>query len=126
MQRLPLPALSQAAAYRPGPQTQPFARSEDAWMWTMAALTARREGARYSANKGRVARPCDPDDVVKCLDGLYRERRIDLAHARVLRVWGERQIAPSPAIAAERQDHRLWTEALERLEWKLRIKGIVG
>ncbi|HVY16151.1 MAG TPA: hypothetical protein VHB27_13080 [Rhodopila sp.] len=104
----------------------PFASGEEAWLWTMAALIARREGARYSANKGLVSRPCDPDDVVKCLDQLYRQRRIDLGHARVLRAWGERQVAPSPSIHVERRDHQLWTEALQRLEWPLRMKGIVG
>ncbi len=108
------------------PRTQTFDNAEAAWLWTMAALIARREGARYTANKGAVARPCDPDDVVKCLDGLYRQRRIDLAHARVLRIWGERQMPPSVAVAAERRDHQLWHEALERLEWPLRVKGIVG
>jgi hypothetical protein len=92
----------------------------------MAALTARREGARYSANKGRLSRPCEPDDVVRCLDGLYRQQRIELAHARILRIWGERQMAPSVTVAAERNDNRLWVEALERLEWPLRVKGIVA
>jgi len=106
--------------------TQPFRSAEEAWLWTMAALIARREGARYSAGKGLIGRPCDPDDVVKCLDILYRQRRIDLAHARILRIWGERQITPSTAVAAERNDRRLWIEALERLEWPLRVKGIVG
>jgi hypothetical protein len=110
---------------RSGPPTQPFGSAQEAWLWTMAALIARREGARYSAGKGLVIRPCEPDDVVKCLDGLYRQRRIDLAHARILRIWGERQMAPSLAIVAERHDHRLWKEALERLEWPLRVKGIV-
>jgi hypothetical protein len=111
---------------RSGPPTQPFGSAQEAWLWTMAALIARREGARYSAGKGLVTRPCEPDDVVKCLDGLYRQRRVDLAHARILRIWGERQMAPSLAIAAECHDHRLWKEALERLEWPLRIKGIVA
>ena len=92
----------------------------------MAALIARREGARYSAGKGLIGRPCDPDDVVKCLDTLYRQRRVDLAHARILRIWGERQITPSMTVAAERKDRRLWMEALERLEWPLRVKGIVA
>jgi hypothetical protein len=109
----------------PNPPTQPFFNAEHAWLWTMAALTARREGARFTANKGAVTRPCDPDDVVKCLDTLYRQKRIDLAHARALRVWGERQMPPSPVVAAERQDRKLWIEALERLEWPLRVKGIV-
>ena len=105
---------------------EPFRDAEEAWLWTMAALMARREGARFSANQGRVARPCEPDDVLKCLDGLYRQRRIDLVHARVLRVWGERQAAPNRAFPSERCDWRLWREALERLEWPLRIKGIVN
>ena len=107
------------------PQAQAFDNAEHAWLWTMAALIARREGARYTANKGAVPRPCDPDDVVKCLDTLYRQGRIDLCHARVLRIWGERQMPPSPAVAAEARDRRLWIEALERLAWLLRIKGIV-
>ena len=105
---------------------QPFCSAEEAWIWTMAALTARREGARYVANAGRVTRPCEPDDVVKCLDTLYRRRRIDLTHARILRIWGERQAAPNPAYASERSDWRLWREALDRLEWLLRVKGIVA
>jgi hypothetical protein len=49
-----------------------------------------------------------------------------LAHARILRIWGERQMAPSPSAMSEQNDYRLWIEALERLEWPLRIKGIVA
>jgi hypothetical protein len=92
-----------ASAYYPyGPlrRTEPFRDAEEAWMWTMAALMARREGARYTANQGKVHRPCEPDDVVKCLDNLYRQRRIDLVHARVMRIWGERQIAPNQPFRA--------------------------
>ncbi len=106
--------------------TEPFANAEAAWLWTMAALIARREGARYTANKGRIGRPCDPDDVVKSLDRLYRQGRLSLAHARILRIWGERQVSPSPHVATECTDYRLWTEALLCLEWPLRVKGIVG
>jgi hypothetical protein len=106
-------------------RTEPFRSVEEAWFWTMAALNARRDGARYTANNGRVGRPCEPDDVVKCLDTLYRRRRINLAHARVMRIWGERQIAPNPGYAGERCDWQLWREALDRLEWPLRIKGIL-
>jgi hypothetical protein len=119
-------SITDRVAARFGPQTQPFGSAQEAWLWTMAALIARREGARYSARKGLVTRPCEPDDVVKCLDGLYRQRRIDLSHARILRIWGERQMAPSLAVAAERHDHKLWIEALQRLEWPLRVKGIVA
>ena len=31
--------------------------AEAAWLWTMAALIARREGARYTANKGCSSAP---------------------------------------------------------------------
>ncbi|HEY0418211.1 MAG TPA: hypothetical protein VGC80_01695 [Acetobacteraceae bacterium] len=106
------------------PKTEPFRDAEQAWFWTMGALAARRDGARRAS--AGVPRPCDPDDVVKCLDGLYRRRRVDLVHARILRIWGERQAAPNPAYAAERSDAAIWREALDRLEWPLRVKGIVA
>lgn len=104
----------------------PFVSAEEAWFWTMSALIARRDGARIVAGKGNKIRPCEPDDVIKCLDRLYRQRRIDLVHARILRVWGERSTAPDPRHPSERTDARLWREALSRLEWPLRVKGIVA
>ena len=118
-------ARNRPVAIEHSERVQPFRSAEEAWIWTMAALTARRDGARYTANKGKIGRPCDPDDVVKSLDALYRQRRIDLLHARILRIWGERGTAPDPAHAMEKADWKLWKEALDRLEWSLRIKGIV-
>jgi hypothetical protein len=103
---------------------EPFASAEQAWFWTMGALLARRDGS--GKNGAGIQRPCDPDDVVKCLDQLYRQRRIDLAHARILRLWGERGMPPNPAWASEKGDARLWREAMDRLECKLRMKGIVA
>lgn len=117
---------SRAPVFSALARAEPFASAEDAWFWTMAALTARRDGARLSAGRGQVVRPCEPDDVVKCLDRLYRQRRIDLAHARILRIWGERGDQPSPRIPQERGDLRLWREAMERLDFPLRAKGIVA
>lgn len=126
---MPLPQLARSRTrplLTPQSRTHPFRSAEEAWFWTMAALRARRDGARYTANLGAIARPCEPDDVVRALDALYRRRRIDLVHARILRVWGERQMPPNPAYATERCDFRLWREALDRLEWPLRVKGIVA
>ena len=100
----------------------PFRSAEEAWFWTVNSLAARREG---SGGGGRIERPCDPDDVIRCLERLYRTRRIELLHARILRIWGERQCAPSSTSPRERCDWRLWREAMDRLEWKLRRKGIV-
>ena len=105
-------------------QGQPFRSAEEAWFWTMRCLMARQEGG--SGRSVSVPRPCTPDDVVKCLDGLYRQRRIDLAHARVLCAWGRRGMVPDPFYAAERGEATLWRDALQRLEWPLRVKGIVA
>ena len=33
--------------YAPHRRCQPFRDAEEAWLWTMAALMARREGARF-------------------------------------------------------------------------------
>jgi hypothetical protein len=111
-------------APRNAPPPEPFRSAEQAWFWTMAALLARHEGGSRPAGRG-VPRPCEPDDVVRCLDGLYRRKRIDLAHARVLRVWGERGVSPDRHRAAERTESRLWAEAMALLEWPLRVRGIV-
>ncbi|MBK1657635.1 hypothetical protein [Paracraurococcus ruber] len=116
-------------SFSPGPQgrqrTEPFRSPDEAWFWTMAALVARRDGARIVSGAGLVGRPCEPDDVVKCLDRLYRQRRIDLQHVRIMRIWGERQQAPDPRYPREKGDWRLWREAMARLDWPLRVKGIV-
>jgi len=123
----PPPALTQSisrsASFANRAPAEPFRSAEQAWFWTMAALAARRDGTRSSGP--RTERPCDPDDVLKCIDQLYRHRRIDLLHARIMRIWGERRIAPNPAHPRERCDWRIWREAMERLEWKLRAKDIV-
>ena len=118
-------SMTQAPHPAPRGRITPFRTAEEAWFWTMAALIARRDGARIVSGAGLVQRPCEPDDVVKCLDRLYRQRRIDLQHARILRLWGERSAAPDPRHAAERGDARLWREAMSRLDWPLRVKGII-
>lgn len=64
--------------------------------------------------------------MIKCLDTLYRRRRIDMLHVRILRIWGRRGVAPNPARARERSDWRIWREAMERLEDGLRARGIVA
>lgn len=102
-----------------------FNSAEEAWLWTMAALIARAEGARSTPKFGKKIRPCEPDDIIMCLDALYKARRISLAHARILRVWGARRLLPDPTYPLERADSRLWNEAIRALELPLRIKGIV-
>ena len=103
----------------------PFPTAEEAWLWTMAVLVARRDGAAASWRPDGPQRPCEPDDIVKCLDTLYRQRSIELLHARILRIWGERQRPPRVDRLGQRSDWRLWHQALGQLEWALRARGIV-
>ena len=122
----PAPRSAHAPRYASIAAAEPFRSADEAWFWTMSALVARRDGARITAGKGDKVRPCEPDDVIKCLDRLYRHRRIDLIHARILRIWGERGHAPDPRHLSERNDAAQWREAMNRLEWPLRVKGIVA
>jgi hypothetical protein len=115
----------EATATRSGPDPgQPFRSVEDAWFWTMASLRARHDGLR-NRRAGGTKRPCQPDDVIKCLDVLYRRGRIDLSHGRILKIWGERGLAPSASYHCEREEARLWNEAMGQLAWPLRVKGIL-
>ena len=102
-------------------RTEPFASAEAAWFWTAASLQARQDASPLPGPG-----PCRPEDVLKCLDVLYRRRRIELLHVRILRFWGWRGRAPNPAWPRERCDARLWREALGRLDWLLRARGIVA
>ncbi len=52
---------------------EPFRSAEEAWFWTMAALIARRDGARITAGKGEI-RPCEPDDVIKASTAVPERR----------------------------------------------------
>lgn len=121
-----MPRRSKSAPVLHSAKSEPFSSVGEAWIWTMQTLQARRDGARVRAGAAEVARPCEPDDVVKCLERLYRQRRIDLQHARVLRRWGERGEPPSATALSERADRRLWDEAMARLACSLVDKGIVA
>jgi hypothetical protein len=105
---------------------EPFRSSEEAWFWAVAALLARRDGASVLWRPDGPARPCDPDDIIKCLNSLYERRGVALLHARVLRIWGERQMAPDAELPGQAGDFQLWQQAMGQLEWALRGRGLVS
>ena len=61
-----------------------FPTAETAWFWTCAVLRAR------AAGRAGPPGPCRTEDVLRGLDRLYRNRRLELLHVRVLRRWGWR------------------------------------
>ncbi len=107
------------------PAPTPFVSAEEAWFWFMQNHAARCAGARIRAGEGLVARPCEPVDVLRALDRLYRQRRLLRDHLAVLAHYGRRLMAPDPRRRREQRACSLWDEALARLEPVLRRKGIV-
>lgn len=103
----------------------PFDSAEEAWFWFIAAQQAKGDGARFIAGQALVQRPCEPLDILKTLDRLYRNRRVVRDHLLVLRHYGRRFMAPDPRRVKEARAYTLWTQALERLEEVLRRKGVV-
>lgn len=97
----------------------PFRTTEDAWLWTMARLVARRDRAQPLEGPPR---PCTPDDVVLALDRLMKARTLLAIHAIVLKTWGEVGEAPLRTSLEGNQ----WREAMAALDAPLRAKGIVG
>lgn len=108
-------------AAKPARRGQPFRDAEACIFWMIEALAAAAETKRRMPPA-----ICTPGDIVKCLDTLYRRRRIDLHHVRILRLWGHRGRAPNAADPREKADWRIWREALDRLDWPLRAQGIVS
>ena len=110
---------------QPDVPTTAFTDAEEAWFWFILAQEARNAGARFSAGLSLTARPCEPGDILQCVERLYRNRRLIMDHILVLRHYGKRQLAPDPHRAKETRAFSLWKEALERLEPVLVRKGIV-
>lgn len=103
----------------------PFDSVEEAWFWFITAQQARNEGAKFVAGLGVVQRPCEPIDILKILDDLYRKRRLRREHFLVMRHYGRRHMAPDPRRVKEKRSHYLWREAMDRIEPIFIRKGIV-
>ncbi|MDQ2106706.1 hypothetical protein [Azospirillum isscasi] len=104
---------------------EPFGSAEEAWFWSVQAQDAKAAGARIVAGRGLVRRPCEPTDVLRAVDRLYRRRLLIRDHLHVLVHYGRRLMAPDPARHREQRAHTLWREAFEQLCPVLREKGIV-
>ena len=115
--------------YAPKPQPDydvtPFENAEEAWFWFLEAQAAKNDGARTAAGLGLYHRPCEPADILKVMDCLYRQRRLVMDHFLVLRHYGKRKMPPDPRRTKEMRAHKLWIEALDRMEPILVRKGIV-
>ncbi len=124
-ERLHHPPQDIRAGASPLPGTVPFDSAEEAWFWFMQANEARQAGARIRAGEGLVKRPCEPLDILRSVDRLYRQRRLLRDHLLVLAHYGRRQMAPEAGRPREMRDNGLWREAFLALAPALTAKGIV-
>ncbi|MBB4266114.1 hypothetical protein [Roseospira visakhapatnamensis] len=106
--------------------TAPFDSAESAWFWYQRARLNRAEGARLRADPLSMARPCDPDDIVRAVTRLARARTLQGHHLRVLDRHGRRLTPPDGRLPEEAADATIWHEALDHLAAPLRSKGIVA
>lgn len=106
-------------------KTIPFVDAQEAWFWFIAAQQAKNDQARFVSGQGLYPRPCEPLDILKVLDHLYRQRRLRRDHFLVLRHYGRRHLAPDACRAKEVRAAKLWHEALERMTPVLEKKGII-
>ena len=121
--------MASERTYSPKPipdiEAVPFESAEEAWFWFIKAQEAKNEGARFTSGLSLTPRACEPTDILKILDGLYRNRRLVRDHLLVLRHYGRRQMPPDLRRIKEVRAHKLWNEALDRIEPILVRKGII-
>lgn len=109
----------------PAEEIVPFSSAEEAWFWFINAQQARNDGARFVAGQGTLPRPCEPVDILRIVDRLYRHRRLLRDHLLVLRYYGRRHMPPDGRRVREMRAHKIWSEAMERMEGAFVRKGIV-
>ncbi len=106
------------------PERVLFDTVEDAWFWFIVAQETRLDGARFIAGMAVVPHPCEPVDILKTVQNLYRNRQLIRDHLLVLKHYGRRRIPPDDRCVKEKRAHFLWHEALERISEVLERKGI--
>lgn len=126
LHRRPSPALPPAGAAPFAMEGIPFPNADEAWFWAVQAQIAKAEGARVVAGLGLVSRPCEPGDIIRTVDRLYRRRLLSRDHLHVLVHYGRRLEAPQPERWREQRAASLWGEAFAVITPALVDKGIVG
>lgn len=105
--------------------TAPFHSGEEAWFWFMRTEKARADGGRATGMTS-ATRPCDPDDIYRCVSRLYRERALYPRHLEVLGEYGFLDRVPFPDLDREIIDWMIWTDAMDVIEPSLKTRGIVA
>ena len=105
--------------------TVKFESAEEAWFWFVAAWQAREEGARPISGAAKIPRPCEPYDILRIADRLYRNRRLIRDHLVVMHRYGLRHKTPDQHNPRQAKDHTIWIEAMQILSESLMVRDLV-
>lgn len=97
----------------PASTPQAFRSAEEAWFWCVRPV------------RSVIPRPCVPYELMRLIDGLYRQRLLTIDHLHVMRFYGARQRRPDWAVRAERRAHGVWVDAMRHLHDAFERRGIV-
>lgn len=103
----------------------PFDSVEEAWSWAVTGATAKLEGARVTAGKALVNRPCEPFDIIRLAWKLHGQRRLSRQQFRLL-LDPDHSSQPADNGIFDGRDYRLLEEALKILVNPLQKKGILA
>lgn len=91
-----------------------FPSAEYAWLWTCRSLRK----APGAASKEKY--PCTPEDILRIIGDLHYRSIIHEKHARILRIYGDKQ--QSPVSGA---DKSMWDYAIRQIQRTLIKNGLV-
>jgi hypothetical protein len=104
---------------------KPFDSVEEAWSWAVTGAAAKLAGARVTAGKAQVNRPCEPFDIIRLAWKLHGQRRLSRQQFRLLLDQDHSSQSADDGMFDGR-DYRLLEEALHILVNPLQKRGILA
>lgn len=104
---------------------EPFHGPDEAWFWTVTCEKNALMGAKISANKALISRPCDPRDIMVHISKLIKSGLLKKPHLMVMKEFGDYQMPPDDRILEQRSKATLWQEAMQHLGKSLYGRGLV-
>lgn len=105
--------------------TLKFATAEEAWFWFIRCDAAREEGASSRDRTLHAARPCEPADIYRWLNALYKKGVLLPSHGYVLGYYGTLDRQPFADVEDEILDWIIWIDAFDYIDVVLREKGVI-
>lgn len=97
----------------------PVDQVEEAWFWFANPEKPQPDSISLGHLESRRS------EFFRCVDRLYRHRRLTRDHLNVLAAYGRRRRSPQVDRRREQRSHVLWSEAMGRIGPALRRSGLL-